>query len=80
MLLLSHLRVTVLGKPRNRNFHLNLLMLFYLEIEKKKKQQKGNTDFFFLKKHAKTLGNVELLKQISEPPLEHFLNDVLLGN
>lgn len=68
MLLLSHLRVTLLGKPRNRNFHLNLLMLFSLEIEKKKSNKKETQIFFFFK-HAKTLGNVELLKQISEPLL-----------
>ena len=68
MLLLSHRRVTLLGKPHNRNFHLNLLMLFCLEIEKKKGNKKETLIFFFLK-HAKSLGNVELLKQISEPRL-----------
>ena len=47
MLLLSHLRVTLLGKPRNRNFHLNLLMLFSLEIEKKKSNKKETLIFFF---------------------------------
>ena len=48
MLLLSHLRVTLLGKPRNRNFHLNLLMLFSLEIEKKKSNKQETLIFFFL--------------------------------
>ena len=69
MLLLSHRRVTLLGKPHNRNFHLNLLMLFCLEIEKKKGNKKETLIFFFFLKHAKSLGNVELLKQISEPRL-----------
>ena len=47
MLLLSHRRVTLLGKPHNRNFHLNLLMLFCLEIEKKKGNKKETLIFFF---------------------------------